>query len=117
MKSIILRVTARILLPLMSLFSLFVLLRGHNDPGGGFIGGPIVGAAFSLSLPAWGLQAARQALVVDPRAFIVFGLALAVAAGIFSLFAGPWRSACWARPHSTTSGDCSPSTSSARSAR
>jgi len=96
-KSIILRVTARILLPLMSLFSLFVLLRGHNDPGGGFIGGLIVGAAFSLYLLACGLQAARQALLVDPRAFIVFGLALAAAAGIFSLFAGaPFLTGFWA---------------------
>lgn len=97
MNSIILRVTARILLPLMSLFSLFVLLRGHNDPGGGFIGGLIVGAAFSLYLFACGLQAARAALVIDPRAFMAFGLALATAAGLFALFAGaPFLTGFWA---------------------
>lgn len=97
MKSLILRVTARVLLPLMSLFSLFVLLRGHNDPGGGFIGGLIVGAAFSLYLFACGLQAARAALAVDPRAFIVFGLALATAAGIFAFFSGaPFLTGLWA---------------------
>ncbi len=97
MKSIIVRVTARILLPLMSLFSLFVLVRGHNDPGGGFIAGLIVGAAFSLYLFACGLQAARAALVVDPRAFIPLGLALAAAAGMFSFLAGePFLTASWA---------------------
>ena len=30
---------ARLLLSLMLLFSFFILLRGHNEPGGGFIGG------------------------------------------------------------------------------
>ena len=39
MTSLILSTAARYLLPLLMLFSLFVLLRGHNEPGGGFIGG------------------------------------------------------------------------------
>ena len=39
MRSLILSTTAQLLLPLMLLFSVFLLLRGHNEPGGGFIGG------------------------------------------------------------------------------
>jgi hypothetical protein len=39
MGSLILRTAARFLLPLLLLFSIFVLLRGHDEPGGGFIAG------------------------------------------------------------------------------
>ena len=38
MDSLILRTATRLLLSLMLLFSFFILLRGHNEPGGGFIG-------------------------------------------------------------------------------
>ncbi|WP_295044775.1 MnhB domain-containing protein, partial [uncultured Paracoccus sp.] len=46
MNSLILSVGARFLTALFILFSLFVLLRGHNSPGGGFIGGLIGAAGF-----------------------------------------------------------------------
>ena len=39
MSSLILRTATRLLKPLMLFFSVFVLLRGHNEPGGGFAGG------------------------------------------------------------------------------
>ena len=39
MGSLILTRAIRLILPLMLLFSVFILLRGHNEPGGGFIGG------------------------------------------------------------------------------
>ena len=41
MNSLILMTTARYLMPLMLLFSVYLLLRGHNGPGGGFIGVPV----------------------------------------------------------------------------
>ena len=45
MSSLILTATARFLMPLLIMFSLFLLLRGHSAPGGGFAGGlePAVG--------------------------------------------------------------------------
>jgi len=39
MRPALLCVSTRALMPLLLLFSVFLLLRGHNDPGGGFIGG------------------------------------------------------------------------------
>ncbi len=39
MDSLVLRTAIRYLLPLLLLFSVFALLRGHNEPGGGFVGG------------------------------------------------------------------------------
>ena len=38
MISLILRTATRFLMPVLLLFSLFLLLRGHNEPGGGFTG-------------------------------------------------------------------------------
>ena len=66
MSTLIVRTAARILMPLLLLYGLFLLLRGHNAPGGGFAGGLVVAAAYSLSAFAFGVPAARRALLVDP---------------------------------------------------
>ena len=66
--SLILRVTARLLFPLTLVFSVFLLLRGHNEPGGGFVGGLTVASAFALVLAAEGLETARRLLRLDPAA-------------------------------------------------
>ena len=44
MNSIILRAGVRYIVGLLVLFSIYMLLRGHNEPGGGFIGGLFLGA-------------------------------------------------------------------------
>ncbi|HYI68762.1 MAG TPA: MnhB domain-containing protein [Skermanella sp.] len=67
MDSLILRTATRLLLSLMLLFSFFILLRGHNEPGGGFIGGLIAASAFALHSIAFGPRALRDLLVFDPR--------------------------------------------------
>ena len=74
MSTLIVRTAARILLPLLLLYGLFLLLRGHNAPGGGFAGGLVVAAAYSLSAFAFGVPAARRALLVDPSRLIGAGL-------------------------------------------
>ena len=48
MTSSILQTATRLLMPLLLLFALFLLLRGHNAPGGGFVAGLVVAAAFVL---------------------------------------------------------------------
>ncbi len=82
MHSLILRTAGHFLLPLLILFSLWLLLRGHNEPGGGFIGGLVAAAAIALYLFTMDLQAARKALWVDPRNLIGIGLTLAVLSAI-----------------------------------
>ncbi len=94
--SLILRTATRALLPLMVLFSVFMVLRGHNEPGGGFIGGLVVSAAFSLYALAAGVQAARTALRVEPRTLIAFGLSISLLSGCvgavlgFGYMTGVW---------------------------
>lgn len=88
MKSLILSVGARLLIGLFLVFSLYVLLRGHNVPGGGFIGGLIGAAGFVLYAFAAGVADARAALHVDPRTVGVIGMALALVSGLASGLAG-----------------------------
>jgi multicomponent Na+:H+ antiporter subunit B len=86
--SLILRTAAKVLTPLMLLFSVFLLLRGHDESGGGFIGGLVVAGAFALYAVAYGTTETRQALRISPRDLIAFGLAAAIIAGVFPLFMG-----------------------------
>ncbi|MBO0903289.1 Na(+)/H(+) antiporter subunit B [Jiella sonneratiae] len=88
MRTVIFRFTAPYLTALMVLFSIFVLLRGHNDPGGGFIGGLIAASALAIYGIACGVGPVRRALYFHPMAISAAGLVAAVVAGIFSVFAG-----------------------------
>jgi multicomponent Na+:H+ antiporter subunit B len=96
MRSLILSTAARYLLPLLLIFSVFVLLRGHNEPGGGFVGGLVAASAFALYALALGVESAEIALQYSPRRFIGFGLLLAVASGMFPMLRGyPFMKALW----------------------
>jgi multicomponent Na+:H+ antiporter subunit B len=67
MNSIILRAGARYLVGLLLLFSVYMLLRGHNLPGGGFIGGLIGATGFVLYAIAQGADATRKPLRYEPQ--------------------------------------------------
>jgi multicomponent Na+:H+ antiporter subunit B len=88
MTSLILSTAARYLLPLLLLFSLFILIRGHNEPGGGFIGGLVAAAAFALNAIAFDARSTRRTLRIDPRMLIPAGLSIALVSGIIPLFSG-----------------------------
>jgi multicomponent Na+:H+ antiporter subunit B len=96
MTSLILSTATRFLLPLLLLFSISVLLRGHDQPGGGFIGGLIAAAGFALNAIAFGVRRSRRTLRVNPRILIALGLAAAFGSGIFGLVGGrPFMTAYW----------------------
>jgi multicomponent Na+:H+ antiporter subunit B len=88
MNSIIFRTVSRLLMGLMLLFSLFLLWRGHNEPGGGFIGGLVAAAGLVVYGLADGANSMRMILRVDPRAIALSGLLTAVVAGILPLLGG-----------------------------
>jgi multicomponent Na+:H+ antiporter subunit B len=85
-RTLILRTVAPTLTALLILFSVFVLLRGHNEPGGGFIGGLIAASALAIYGIASGVSAVRQALYFTPSSVAGFGLLLAALSGVPSLF-------------------------------
>jgi multicomponent Na+:H+ antiporter subunit A len=94
--STIFRAAARLLMPLLLLFSVFLLLRGHNEPGGGFVGGLVASAAFALYAIAFGVQRARQALLVRPLTLLGTGLLIALGSGVPAAFRGrPFLTAQW----------------------
>ena len=82
MRSLILVTAARTLVALMLVFSVFLLVRGHNEPGGGFVGGLMVAAAFGLYMFAFDPAHARRALRVHPRALVAVGLGIALSSGL-----------------------------------
>ena len=92
----IFRTGARLLMPLLLLFSVFLLLRGHNQPGGGFVGGLVAAAAFALYAIAFGVSRARRALWVRPLTLLGVGLLLALASGLVAVLRGrPFLTASW----------------------
>lgn len=99
MRTLIFRTVAPFLSSLMILFSVFVLLRGHNEPGGGFIGGLIAASALAIYGIAFGVSPVRRAIRFHPMALSGFGLLLAAIAGILSLFSGvPFLTGLWIYP-------------------
>jgi multicomponent Na+:H+ antiporter subunit B len=99
MNTIIFRTIAPFITALMLLFSVFILLRGHNEPGGGFIGGLIAASALAIYGIAFGVEAVRRAIRFHPLAIAGFGLLLSCLAGLISfLFAVPFMTGLWAYP-------------------
>lgn len=88
MQSLILSTATRFLTGLMLVFSVFLLLRGHNEPGGGFVGSLVASTAFALYAIALGAKAVRRAVRVEPRMLVMVGLAFAIAGGLLALITG-----------------------------
>jgi multicomponent Na+:H+ antiporter subunit A len=92
----IFRTAASLLMPLLLLFAVFLLLRGHNEPGGGFVGGLVAAAAFSLYAIAFGVEHARRALRVRPMGMLGAGLLIALVSGVPAVLRGqPFLTASW----------------------
>ena len=97
MKDLILRTAANYMLPLLLLFSVFILLRGHYLPGGGFVGGLIASIAFVLYAFAYKLKNTRNLLKISPEFLISLGLLLALLSGLAPLFftGEPFMTGLW----------------------
>ena len=94
--TIILHNASLFLLPLQLLFSLFLLLRGHDEPGGGFIAGLVAAGAFVLYLFAHGVKETRRLIRFSPHDLLATGLLLALAAAILPMLLGqPLLTAQW----------------------
>lgn len=99
MNTLIFRTVAPVIVSLMVLFSIFILLRGHNEPGGGFIGGLIAVSALAIFAVAYGVAAVRRAIVFHPLSIAGFGLLLATLSGMASVFTGvPFMTGLWVTP-------------------
>jgi multicomponent Na+:H+ antiporter subunit B len=83
--SLILITIVKYIIPLLLIFSFFLLLRGHNEPGGGFSGGLVAASAYALYAIANGVSEAEKLLIIDPLKLIALGLLIALGSGSYPL--------------------------------
>lgn len=96
MKSLILKTASEYLLPLLLLFSVFILLRGHYEPGGGFVGGLIASIAMVLHYFANGEEKTKEFIPFHPGIFIPIGLSISLLSGFLPLLIGsPFMTGLW----------------------
>ncbi|MGF1642384.1 MAG: monovalent cation/H+ antiporter subunit A [Thiotrichales bacterium] len=90
----------RLLLPLALLVSVYVLLRGHNQPGGGFIAGLITAVALIMQYLANGVEWTHDRLRADMHPVIGAGLGLALLTGVASFgFGYPFLTSTFSHVH------------------
>jgi len=85
---LVLQLASRLILPLAILVSIFLFLRGHNQPGGGFIAGLVLSIALILMFVANGGAWVAQRMGTDFRGWIGWGLLVAGLTGVASWFLG-----------------------------
>lgn len=78
----------RTMVPTLVLFSVYLLIVGHDVPGGGFAGGLIASSALLLVFLTFGASGLDRVLPIDPEALTGVGLAMAIVAGLIGLFFG-----------------------------
>ena len=81
-RSVVLETAVRLVFHTVLVFSLYLLFAGHNQPGGGFVGGLVAGAAFVLRYVSGGRSALRAAVPIDPGVPVGVGLVLAAGTGM-----------------------------------
>lgn len=96
LRSVILQTAVRWISPLLLLFSLFLLLRGHNEPGGGFADGLVAATGFALIKFGSSLQTAGQLLRIPPLILATSGVGLSLVSGALAWFNGnPFLTGLW----------------------
>ena len=81
MNSLILSAFSRLFFVLMIAVSIYIYYRGHNEPGGGFVGGLVAASGFAIFALAEGIERTRRALRIHPAAIMGTGLC-ALASGM-----------------------------------
>lgn len=86
--SVVLETVVRLAFHTVLVFGIYLLFAGHNQPGGGFIGGLVSGSAFVLRYVAGGRADLKTAVPVDPRFPLALGLLVAAGTGTVALLVG-----------------------------
>ncbi len=96
----ILQTFTRLMMPLMIMVAVFIFLRGHNLPGGGFIAGLITSVAIIVVYLANGIEWTQQRLRIQMHLVIGLGLLIAVATGLVAIGYGyPFLTSAFAHIH------------------
>lgn len=96
MSSPILRKASDLLHPLLLFFALYLVVAGHDEPGGGFAGGLVAGASYALCALAHGVREGRRRLPGAPLLLLGAGLGAGVLAAAAPTAVGrPVLTALW----------------------
>jgi len=95
MPELYLRLLNRILTPILLLLAFYLLFRGHNLPGGGFIAGLMAASAIQLQILSRGHRRVRRTFGPYLNNGIGLGLAVAICAGFAGLLEGTFFKGIW----------------------
>ncbi|OAI88188.1 monovalent cation/H+ antiporter subunit A [Pseudomonas putida] len=99
-------VLARLVLPMAMLVSMYLFMRGHNQPGGGFVAGLVMSVAFILQYMVAGTQWVEAQMSLRPLRWMGTGLLCAVLTGVGALLFGyPFLTTHTAHVHLPLLGD------------
>ena len=85
---VVLQVISRAVLPIALLVAMYILVRGHNMPGGGFIAGLVTAVALVLQYVANGVHWVHARVPNNYHPLVAFGVVLAASTGLASLLVG-----------------------------
>ncbi len=88
MNSVILQLAAKYIRALLVFFAFVALLRGHNQPGGGFIGGLLAALSIVYYSFAFDRQKIRKQLTIKPEGYIALGLLIILLSFLPSIIQG-----------------------------
>ena len=96
-KNSLLPTAVRLVVPMQCVFAIYLLLRGHNLPGGGFIGGLVLASALVLRVMVDARRAPKWDLIVLAGAGLLVALAAAMLPLLFGrpFFTGLWAGEIW----------------------
>lgn len=86
LRNIILENIVNLFMKVMFFFSIYLLLRGHNNPGGGFIAGIIASTGFIFYAIIFGTESLQTIIKLKPQTFIGIGLMLVLIAAVLPTF-------------------------------
>jgi len=85
-RPLILEVTTRLLYPAMLMLAIWIVFRGHNHPGGGFIGGLVACSATSLLAVTRGAEEAVNRIPLRPMRLAALSLLVSLTSGLVGMF-------------------------------
>lgn len=86
--NVILQTAAKVLVFIIMIYSIYILFAGHNNPGGGFIGGLITASALMLLYLAFDVETVRDIIPLDFKIVGAIGVMLALLTGLASVLLG-----------------------------
>ncbi|MCL4639149.1 MULTISPECIES: MnhB domain-containing protein [Olivibacter] len=88
MKTAILQAAVKVLMPIFLVYSLYLLFRGHDSPGGGFIAALVLSIGLIFHMIAFGVPETQQTYKIDTMILTGIGLLLSFSSAILSMIFG-----------------------------